>query len=330
MFWKGWYFGELPHLKTRENDMVDFKRKFQGCMVGSALGDAIGELAFQYRDKNILHRKIDKLAKFIYTDDTAMSISLAESIINKGVLDPRELGERFIASFNEEPWRGYGPGPPTIFSMVERSGMSCPQAAQTLFGGQGSFGNGAAMRIAPVGLFYHDESALYEKACASAVLTHAHPVGQDGAAVQAKAVALSVPLNPEEPFPKEIFLAKLTEFAKTPEMRDKLQEVQRLLTRKVSPPKAAAVLGRSVVVQESLPFALFSFLRHPESFEDCLFCAVLNGGDRDTLGAMACAVSGAYLGIDSIPRSWREKLENKIHIQNLALELSKIRQNNRE
>lgn len=304
--------------------MADLERKFQGCMVGSALGDAIGELAFQYRDKSILRRKIDKLAKLIYTDDTAMSISIAESIINKGVLDQRDLGDRFIASFNEEPWRGYGPGPPTIFSMVERSGMSCSQAAQTLFGGQGSFGNGAAMRIAPVGLFYHDESALYEKACASAVLTHAHPVGQDGSAVQAKAVALAVSLSPEEPFPRERFLTELTDFAKTPEMRDKIQEVQRLLAKKVSPPKAVAVLGRSVAVQESLPFALFSFSRHPESFEDCLFCAILNGGDRDTLGAMACAVSGAYLGIDSIPRSWKGKLENRIHIQNLAVELSRI------
>ncbi len=305
--------------------MIDLKTKFLGSIVGSALGDAIGELAFRYRDKNILRRKIDKFEKLIYTDDTAMCISIAESIIKMGFLDQLDLEEKFISSFNEEPWRGYGPGPPTIFSMVERSEMSCTQAAQTLFGGQGSFGNGAAMRIAPIGLVLHDESTLYEKACASAVLTHAHPVGQDGAAVQAKAVALAVPLKPEDPFPQERFITELIEFAKTPEMREKLQGVQQLLAKKASPPKAADVLGRSVAVQESLPFALFSFLSHPESFEDCLFCAILNGGDRDTLGAMACAVSGAYLGFDSIPRSWREKLENSTHIQNLAVELSKIR-----
>jgi len=73
-----------------------------------------------------------------------------------------------------------------------------------------------------------------------------------------------------------------------------------------------------------MPFALFSFLRHPTSFEDCLFCATLHGGDRDTLGAMACAISGAYLGIESIPQSWREKLENRSYIEDLALRLSEI------
>jgi poly(ADP-ribose) glycohydrolase ARH3 len=77
-------------------------------------------------------------------------------------------------------------------------------------------------------------------------------------------------------------------------------------------------------VHESLPFALYSFLRHPKSFEDCLFCAILNGGDRDTLGAMACAISGAYLGIKALPNSWIEKLENRSYIEQLALQLTEM------
>jgi poly(ADP-ribose) glycohydrolase ARH3 len=71
-----------------------------------------------------------------------------------------------------------------------------------------------------------------------------------------------------------------------------------------------------------VPFALYAFLRYPQSFEACLFCAILNGGDRDTLGAMACAVSGAYLGIEAIPPAWRARLENREHIEELALELA--------
>jgi poly(ADP-ribose) glycohydrolase ARH3 len=71
-------------------------------------------------------------------------------------------------------------------------------------------------------------------------------------------------------------------------------------------------------MHESMPFAVYAFLRHPQSFEGCLLCAVLHGGDRDTLGAMACAVSGAYLGIEAIPPAWREKLENRKHIEDLA------------
>lgn len=293
-------------------------------MVGSALGDAIGELAFRYRDKEILCRKLENLKELTYTDDTAMAIGLAESITKMGYLDQYDLGEKFRSNFNREPWRGYGPGPPTIFSLVDRTGMSCVEAAQTLFWGQGSFGNGAAMRIAPVGLVFHDDPELYERACESAVLTHAHPLGQDGAAVQAKAVALAVNLNPEDPFPRERFLTELIRFVKTDEMKDKMLEVNRLLEGGTSASRAAASLGRAVAVNESQPFALFSFLRHPESFEDCLFCAVLNGGDRDTLGAMACAISGAYLGVDSIPQSWREKLENGPYTQDLAQKLSEV------
>jgi poly(ADP-ribose) glycohydrolase ARH3 len=79
-----------------------------------------------------------------------------------------------------------------------------------------------------------------------------------------------------------------------------------------------------VAVHESLPFALYAFLRHPQSFEACLLCATLNGGDRDTLGAMACAISGAYLGAEAIPRAWWKKLENRRHIEDLAIKLAGI------
>jgi poly(ADP-ribose) glycohydrolase ARH3 len=75
-------------------------------------------------------------------------------------------------------------------------------------------------------------------------------------------------------------------------------------------------------MHESMPFAVYAFLRHPQSFEECLFCAILNGGDRDTLGAMACAASGAYLGIEAIPPTWREKIENRKHIEELASQLA--------
>jgi poly(ADP-ribose) glycohydrolase ARH3 len=105
--------------------------------------------------------------------------------------------------------------------------------------------------------------------------------------------------------------------------------VQTLLARDVPPATAARRLGRSVAVHESLPFALYAFLRHPQDFEACLFCAVLNGGDRDTLGAMACAVSGAYMGIDMIPPGWRTKLENRERIEGLAMQLAKIEQETR-
>jgi len=304
--------------------MTGIKIKYLGGMVGSALGDAIGELTFQYRNKEDLCIQLDQLKKFRYTDDTAMSIGLAESLIKKGILDQQDLGETFRYNYEGEPWRGYASGPPTIFSMVKQLSITYAEAARSLFGGTGSLGNGAAMRIVPVGLFFHDSPDLYEKACMSASVTHAHPVGKDGAAVQTRAVSLAVKLDPKEAFPYKTFMDTLIDFSRTPEIEEKIVRVQKLINAQSPPSFAAEQLGQTVAVHESMPFALFSFLRHPKSFEDCLFCATLHGGDRDTLGAMACAISGAYLGVESIPQSWREKLENRSYIEDLALRLLEI------
>jgi poly(ADP-ribose) glycohydrolase ARH3 len=104
-------------------------------------------------------------------------------------------------------------------------------------------------------------------------------------------------------------------------MERKLERVQELMSKDAPPQRAAQELGQGVAVHRSLPFAIYSFLRCPDSFEDCLFCAVLNGGDRDTVGAIACAISGAYLGAEAIPQAWRGKLENRRRIEELAVAL---------
>jgi poly(ADP-ribose) glycohydrolase ARH3 len=253
-----------------------------------------------------------------------MAIALAQSIAAVGGLDQHHLGDTFRANFRREPWRGYAPGPPTVFAQVEQYGISYAEAAGMLYGGQGSFGNGAAMRIVALGLFFHDAPDLYEKAQLSAAVTHAHPIGVDGAAVQARGVAQAVTLDPTEPFAADEFLQTLLDTARTPEMEQKLVTVRRLIHQAAPPQRAAMVLGQGVAVQRSLPFAIFCFARHPHSFQDCLFCAALNGGDRDTLGAMACAISGAYLGVEAIPKAWREKLENRQAIEELAARLARM------
>jgi len=299
--------------------------RFVGCMLGSALGDAIGELAFHNSSMDRLSNKLELVKELIYTDDTAMSIGITESLRERGCLDSEHIGKTFRQNFERESWRGYASGPPTIFARVQQKNITYVEAAKSLFGGRGSLGNGAAMRVAPVGLLYHDSLDLYEKVQLSASVTHAHPLGIDGAAVQAKAVAQAVNLDRESEFLPEKFLNGLIDFARTPQMKNKLLLVQKMTAENISPMRAALEIGRSVTAHESIPFAIFSFLLHPKSFENCLFCSILNGGDRDTLGAMACAISGAYLGIEALPRSWLQKLENRSYIQNLANKLYEIK-----
>ena len=132
-------------------------------------------------------------------------------------------------------------------------------------------------------------------------------------------------LDPQRTFPGNRFVNDLMAFARTTEMRDKLEMVRSLLAQDSPAQFAAPRLGQNVTAHGSVPFALYAFLRHPHSYQDCLFCAILNGGDRDTLGAMACAVSGAYLGIGAIPPDWRTRLENRAQIEELACQLANMK-----
>lgn len=299
--------------------------RFLGSMLGTAVGDAIGELAFSHRREEDLRAAVARAGRLVYTDDTAMAIGLAESLVEVGGLDAQHLGDTFKANYQCEPWRGYASGPPTIFARVERRGLAYTEVARGLFGGQGSFGNGAAMRIAPVGLVYHDDLALYDRVRVSASVTHAHPLGVDGAAVLARAIAQGVELDPgQAPFAVDAFCRTLVDFARTEEMRAKMEQVAALLWEGVSPRQAATRLGKSVAAHKSVPFAIYAFLRTPASFEECLLCAILNGGDRDTMGAMAGAISGAYLGVEAIPEAWRARIENAAYIEDLALKLVQV------
>jgi len=301
--------------------MADLRFKFLGGMIGTAVGDAIGELAFSHVTKPSLRTRIAQATRLVYTDDTAMAMGLAESLIQCGSIDAQHLGNTFRENYQREPWRGYASGPPTVFSLVEKQRIDYVDAARRLFEGDGSYGNGAAMRIAPVGLFYHDAANLYEQARRSAIVTHAHPVGIDGAAILARAIAWVVPLDPRESFQPQDFLRDLIAFARTETMREMLELTQRMLFSNTESWMAGMRLGQGVAAHESVPFAIYAFLRHSQSFEDCLFCAAFNSGDRDTVGAMACAIAGAYLGITGIPEQWRKSLENRRKIEDLAFEL---------
>lgn len=305
---------------------MELRSRFVGGMVGTALGDAIGELAFQCESEPALRAAVAARERLVYTDDTAMAIGLAESIAEVGGLDPQHLGDTFRANFEREPWRGYAPGPPTVFARVQSEGISYAEAARGLFGGEGSFGNGAAMRIAPVGLFFAaaDPDTLYERVRASASVTHAHPLGIDGAAVLARAVARAATWPTGEPLSGAAFARALARFARSDEMQARMGQVVTLLEEGAPPSAVPGWLRRGVAAHESVPFAIYAFLRHPRSFEACLFCAALHSGDRDTVGAMACGLSGAHLGVERIPSAWREKLERGVYVEELAGRLAEL------
>jgi len=297
------------------------KSKFLGALIGTGVGDALGagfEGWYQARPEEI--EAVAKARKVLtYTDDTHMMIGVAESLIRAGGFDGEDMAYTFVRNYEREPFRGYGPGPPYVFRLI-RVGVTWSEAAQKLYPG-GSYGNGSAMRIAPVGVLYHDNpTVLKEVAYKSSRITHTHHLGMEGAALQAYAIALAANLKPPLALDQSDFLARLTDFTQEKVYRQKLASIGRLLAQ---PDKSRVVaeLGNGIEAFNSVPTAIYSFLVESGSFARATLHAISLGGDTDTIGAMTGAISGAYLGIEAIPQGWIGKLENGGYLEELAEKL---------
>jgi len=297
------------------------KSKFLGCLIGAAIGDGLGAWREGRRiaEKEDIASLAERAEDLAYTDDTHMTIGVVESLIQSRGFDGEHMAQTFIKNYETEPWRGYGPGPPKIFRMI-KSGEPWDSAASKIYRG-GSFGNGSAMRVAPIGLLYSNNPAkLKEIAYKSSSITHSHELGKEGAALQAYAVALALNTFPDEEIDREAFLLKLQNFAQTQLYKEKIANTKELLGEQ-DRARVVAVLGNGIEALNSVPTAIYCFLKQPKSYKDSVIYAISLGGDTDTIASMAGAISGAYLGIEAIPQEWRLKLENKAYIEDLAEKL---------
>jgi poly(ADP-ribose) glycohydrolase ARH3 len=306
-----------------DNEVI--RKKFLGSMLGAALGDAVG--ASWEGQQTATEQEISYVAQtsgtLRYTDDTHMTIGVAESLVECRGFDGKHMTECFIDNYSRELWRGYGPGPPKIFSLIKK-GTAWDEAAEHIYPG-GSFGNGAAMRAAPVGLFFWKEHArIREMAYLQSRITHSHRLGMEGAALQAMAIALAVAAKPDMPFSSQPFLSCLMECTTEDVYRTEIEKVSGLLGHPENRQTIVRELGHGVEAFNSVPTAIFAFLSHSQDFSSTVNYAVSLGDDTDTIASMAGAISGAYLGTDGIPMEWLEKLENRDYISYLADKLWQI------
>lgn len=300
------------------------RTKFLGAFIGTAVGDALGAPFEGYYqvDRPEIEAVAERLPELTYTDDTHMMLGVAESLLRCQGFDGEDMAHTFVRNYEQEPYRGYGPGPPRIFRMI-RDGVPWDEAAGLLYRG-GSFGNGAAMRAAPLGVFYRDNpEMLREVSQASAQITHAHPLGKEGGALQAYAIALAANRDPSPELDRADFLCELINFTAEEVYRDKLNKIGDLMLRP-DPEKMVLELGNGIEAFNSVPTAICCFLSQLNSFPGAVFGAIGLGGDTDTIGAMAGAISGAYLGVDAIPQRWQERLENRRYIAELAVSLCNL------
>jgi len=289
----------------------------RGALLGTFVGDALG-MPFEGRPAGEIPRDVEMVearrGRGTYTDDTQMMIALTESLIARGQIDDEHLAQAFQDAY--DPDRGYGGGTRRVLGLWA-AGTPVAAAAALTFEGQGSRGNGAAMRIAPVAVrFARDPERLRAEAARSARLTHAHPVGIDGAVVQAAAIGAA--LRDED------ILEVARCAARTPEMAAGLQDVGKLLAEPRQPAEVHARLGSSSDARESVCAAIYTAITHP-TFEQAASFAVRLGGDTDTVAAMTAAIAGARLGARSIPARWLQALEDgkrgRSHVEALAARL---------
>lgn len=192
--------------------------------------------------------------------------------------------------------------------------MAWDEIGEKLFGGQGSFGNGAAMRVAPVGILFHDNlPRLRRVAEAQAAITHTHPIGKQSAVLQAAAVAAALRFDIEnEDFDSLAFVDSVTDTVGGLEqwLGEGYKDLRTLLRLHPLPGEVAETLGNGIEAQLSVPTALYAFAAHYDSFAQAVLYAVRLGGDTDTIGAMTGAIAGAFHGASAIPPNWLAALEN--------------------
>jgi len=295
---------------------MDAKR-FQGALIGTFAGDALGMPVEGMTTDSIIAKHggpikdmaPGRLPAGSYTDDTEMMIGIAEALAERGEVDCALIGSRFVDNYDKK--RGYGPATSKIIQQL-RKGAKWDEPAREVFNGAGSFGNGAPMRIAPIGCFFYDRPDLIREAAEDCSrITHTHPLGMEGGAVQAYAVALALTASAKGFDPVE-FVDMLIAFTNKADYGKPLMSVRDMLKRKRGPEphEVVKVLGNDVKAFTSCPAAIYSFLGNWRSFEDAVVFGVNLGGDADTIGAMTGALAGALHGIEAVPKRWLEALDN--------------------
>jgi len=140
---------------------------------------------------------------------------------------------------------------------------------------------------------------------------------------------MAVPLVPDE-LDKDMnwdyYIFQLSKFAKTIDFKKKLGSIKDLYKKEESLKIASFVLGSDITAPRSVPFAIYSFIRNPFSFEECLIDSILISEDRDTIGAMVGGILGSFVGISNIPSYWVNKLEDYDYITEIARELLAIKE----
>jgi ADP-ribosylglycohydrolase len=297
-------------------------QQFGGCLIGQCLGDALGFVVegcppavcqkYVWDKLNAGHAgEGTRVPRSFgqYSDDSQLARELLQSYVACGRFDPGDYARRIAAIFVEGRIVGRG-------RATERAALRLAAGVPWEEAGtpSPSAGNGSAMRAGPIGLlFFDDHEGMLRAAHDQARITHRDPRCSAGAVAIAGAVALALRGGEIDAWR---FLTQLSGWAGQIE-GSVASGIERLAEWVHLPAQEAAPLissvgrtpdyvdgwqGISPFVTSSVLWSLYSFLKSPQDYWETICTAIAVGGDVDTTAAMAGAVSGAYLGLEAIPR----------------------------
>ena len=296
--------------------------KIEGCLFGLAIGDALG-YQVEFMDLKDISKKFGKGgvrdldSSGFYSDDTQMSLATARALIDSKSQNTEEImsniRKRYIEWLNS-PDNNRAPGFTSLNGVKNlKKGIPWKKSGIT-----DSKSCGAAMRTAPIGIYFHNNpSKLIDVAYAASVCTHATPIAYTSGIATASLTALA--MNNEHRRSMLSNLEKLGDrFAS--EFREKIHSIRGVL-RYSNPLDAINELGEGWNGDEAVAIALYCFLKNPKDYQKTVLMAANTPGDSDSIACIAGAISGAYNGIRKIPQKWIRNIENKELIKRISQEM---------
>lgn len=276
---------------------------------GLSVGDAFGQQFFSYPEW-IGSRTLPP-GVWHWTDDTAMAVEIVEVLRHYGQIDQSALATAFASRYSLEPHRGYGGMAHSILTAIHR-GSDWREVSTSAFDGQGSMGNGAAMRVAPLGAYFADDlRRAADEANRSAEVTHAHSDGIAGGVAIAVASAVAANGRGTDPAAlRQRLWEAVLDLTPPGPTREGIEHAFQL-SPEAHVDTAASRLGTGdmVISSDTVPFCLWSAARWIEDYEEAMWATVAGLGDRDTTCAIVGGIVASFVGVECIPPVWRIERE---------------------
>jgi len=333
-------------------------KNFQGCLIGGAIGDALGA-PIEFMSIDQIRSSFGEIGLTDYseaygrngavTDDTQMTLFTAEGLILSKVRREYEGDTGIIAAGYHALLRwlytqetnlqdnlvqthgtcsivdGVLTGHKELFSL-RAPGNSCLSSLKSgKIGTTGdpinnSKGCGGVMRMAPVGLAYDDAEKAFHFGCKLSALTHGHPTGYLASGTYAALISLIIFGNSlTKAIEDSILILKAN---KNHEETLKVVDKALNMVNKYTPePEVIESIGAGWIAEEALGISLYCVLVANDDFKKGALLSANHSGDSDSTGSIAGNIMGALYGIDIIPESWVSGLELKELIKETAGDL---------